>query len=47
MKALVWEAARSMALREEREPVAPADEILVKVRTRGYLRFGIERVSGA
>ena len=35
MKALVWEAARSMALREEREPVAPADEILVKVGHAG------------
>lgn len=31
MKALVWEAARTMTLREQREPQAAADEILVRV----------------
>ncbi|MCY4071421.1 MAG: alcohol dehydrogenase catalytic domain-containing protein [Chloroflexi bacterium] len=31
MKALIWEAARTMLMREEKRPEAPADEILVKV----------------
>jgi len=31
MKALIWEAARTMSMREEKRPEAPADEILVKV----------------
>ncbi len=31
MKALIWEAARTMTLREEKRPEARADEILVKV----------------
>ena len=31
MKALIWEAARTMSMREEKQPEAPADEILVKV----------------
>ena len=35
MKALIWEAARTMTMREEREPDAPADEILVKVGHAG------------
>ena len=35
MKALIWEAARTMTMREEREPQAPADEILVKVGHAG------------
>ena len=35
MKALVWEAARQMTLREEKDPVAPADEILVRVAHAG------------
>ena len=35
MKALVWEAARQMALREEKAPIAPADEILVRVGHAG------------
>lgn len=35
MKALVWEAARSMTLREEDEPRPAADEILVKVGHAG------------
>lgn len=35
MKALIWEAAREMTLREEKEPIAPADEILVKVGHAG------------
>ncbi len=35
MKALVWEAARAMRLREEREPTAAADEVLIKVRHAG------------
>ena len=35
MKALVWEAARTMRLREQREPQAAADEILVRVGHAG------------
>lgn len=35
MKALVWEAARQMKLRDEREPEAAADEILIKVDYAG------------
>lgn len=35
MKALVWEAARTMAMREEKQPESPADEILVKVNYVG------------
>ncbi len=35
MKALVWEAARTMNLREEHAPEAAADEILVRVRHAG------------
>ena len=35
MKALVWEAARTMTLREQREPAAAADEILVRVGHAG------------
>ena len=35
MKALVWEAARAMNLREQEEPQAAADEILVKVGHAG------------
>lgn len=35
MKALVWEAARTMNLRDEREPTAAADEILIKVGHAG------------
>ena len=35
MRALVWEAARTMNLREEREPEAAADEILVRVGHAG------------
>ena len=31
MKALIWEAARTMTMRDEKRPEAPADEILVKV----------------
>ena len=35
MKALIWEAAQTMTMREEREPEAPANEILVKVGHAG------------
>ncbi len=35
MKALVWEAARSMSLRELEEPRATADEILIRVGHAG------------
>lgn len=35
MRALVWEAARTMTLRERREPQAAADEILVRVGHAG------------
>jgi threonine dehydrogenase-like Zn-dependent dehydrogenase len=35
MKALVWEAARTMTLREQREPQAAADEILLRVGHAG------------
>ena len=35
MKALVWEAARTMNLREQREPQAAADEILLRVGHAG------------
>ena len=35
MKALIWEAARQMTLRDEREPEAAADEILIKVDYAG------------
>ena len=35
MRALVWEAARTMNLREEREPESAADEILVRVGHAG------------
>ena len=31
MKALIWEAARTMSMREENQPESPANEILVKV----------------
>lgn len=35
MKALVWEAARTMTLRDEPEPTAGADEIVVRVGCAG------------
>ena len=35
MKALIWEAARTMTLRDEPEPTAAADEILVRVAYAG------------
>ncbi len=35
MRALLWEAARSMSLREQQEPEAAADEIIVKVGHAG------------
>ena len=35
MKALVWEAARTMTLRDEPEPTAAADEIVVRVGHAG------------
>ncbi len=35
MRALLWEAARTMNLREQREPEAAADEILVRVKHAG------------
>ncbi len=35
MKALVWEAARTMTLRDEPEPVPAADEIIVRVGHAG------------
>ena len=35
MKALVWEAARTMTLRDEPEPAATADEIIVRVGHAG------------
>ncbi len=35
MKALVWEAARTMTLRDEPEPAAAADEIVIRVQYAG------------
>ena len=46
MKALMWEAARTMTMRDEEKPTIPDDEILVRVGHVGICGSELNEIPG-